>query len=98
MPRKGYRLVFGGFACLIVAAAMNSAELSIRLSKTLEIDEWKVAAATAAIWIFTSACLACGPGFASVWTRNQLPVQAAMALSHRQDLCGLLLDKLPTTG
>ena len=98
IPHKEYRFVFGGFACLIVAAAMNSAELSIKLSKALKIDEWKVAAAIAAIWIFTSACLACGPGFAGVWTRNQLSVQAAMALSDRQDLCGLFLYRLPTTG
>jgi hypothetical protein len=98
IPHKEYRFAFGGFACLIVAAAVNSAELSIKLSKTLKIDEWKVVATTATIWILTSACLACGPGFASVWTRNQLSVQAAIALSDRRDLCGLFLYKLPATG
>ena len=77
---------------------MNSAVVSMKVSKAFSIDEWKVCATAAAIWVSTSAALAYGAGFARVWTTNQPSFQAAIALSDRQDLCGLFLYKQPTTG
>lgn len=94
IPHKEYRFVFPASACLIVVAAMASADLiqSLRARQ----GPWAVAArpmtvATAGTWVAVSAALAFAPGFRSEWFTSRDLIEAEFLLAKQPSLCGILL-------
>jgi phosphatidylinositol glycan class B len=94
IPHKEYRFVFPVSACLIVVAAMASADRiqSLRARHGL----WAVAAtpitfAAAGAWVAVSATLAFAPSFRSQWFRSRDLIKAEFLLAKQPSLCGILL-------
>ena len=93
IPHKEYRFVFPASACLIVVAAMASADLiqSLRARQ----GPWAVAArpmtfATAGTWVAVAAALAFAPAFQPQWFRSRGLIEAELFLAKQPTLCGIL--------
>jgi GPI mannosyltransferase 3 len=101
IPHKEYRYIVPAIACLIIVAAMGSADLvkwlseksGPRLANSLTI-------CCGALWVLASAMLASSPGFSQNWSRSKDFIEASTWLSMQPDLCGLLLydDSWEQTG
>jgi hypothetical protein len=92
VPHKEYRFVFPAFACLVVAAAMGSADLIERLRKLAGagLPGRALVAAGGALWVGTSAALAFAPGFQDEWLEAGDLIAAEFKLARQADLCGVL--------
>ena len=88
IPHKEYRFVFPVFACLIVVAAMGSADLIQSLPKQWY---WTSAIAVGATWVAVSAALAFAPRFRPEWFRSRDLIEAEFLLAKQPALCGILL-------
>jgi hypothetical protein len=92
IPHKEYRFIFPALACLIIVAAMATADLVRKLEAALPSRYAALLpAAAAAIWIAFSASLAFAPAFSSNWFRSRGTLEASVLLSRQSDMCGLLL-------
>jgi hypothetical protein len=89
IPHKEYRFVFPAFACLIVVAAMASADLV----QSLRGQQWRWAGAVVAAgaWVAVSAALAFAPRFQSEWFKSRDLIEAEFLLAKQPNLCGILL-------
>ncbi len=88
IPHKEYRFVFPASACIIVVAAMASADLV----QFLRRRQWRWAGVAAAgTWVAVSATLAFAPGFRSEWFRSRDLIRAEFLLAKQPSLCGILL-------
>jgi phosphatidylinositol glycan class B len=102
IPHKEYRFVFPAYACLVLVAAMGSADLIERLRGLPGMDRAgrALVALTAALWVGTSTTLAFAPGYEDEWFEARDLIEASFKLAHQADLCGLLFytDDWPSTG
>ena len=101
IPHKEYRFVFPALACLIVTAAMGSADLVEWVRRVRPRLAPYLAAGCAACWLLASATLASGPGFSQNWTRSRDFIEMSFWLSGQTQLCGLALyddSWIPTGG
>jgi len=93
---KEYRFVFPAFACLVLVAAMGSADLIERLGPHHGAKIARRSGALAVVlWIATSASLAMAPGYSDQWFFRRELIQASFRLSEQPSLCGLLLYDYP---
>ena len=93
IPHKEYRFVFPAFACLIVVAAMGSADLLERARDAFGVRRAAagyLVIAVAAFWVQTSALLAFAPGFVSEWFRDGSLIEASFIIAKKPELCGVL--------
>ncbi len=92
IPHKEYRFVLPGFVSLVIAAALACSDLVVLYSQTFGAS-WgrKAHIVVIALWAAISCALALGPGFRSNLFRLRDDVSAALWLSDRTDLCGLLV-------
>jgi hypothetical protein len=92
IPHKEYRFVFPAFACLVVVAAMGSADLIERLRKLAGagVPGRALVALGGALWVGTSASLAFAPGFQDEWLEAGDLIAAELKLARQADLCGVL--------
>jgi hypothetical protein len=100
IPHKEYRFVIPAYACLVVVAAMGSADLIERLRKLAPQASRALVAGGAALWVGTSAALAFAPGYRDEWFETRDLIEASFELAHDPSLCGLLFynDDWATTG
>ncbi len=100
IPHKEYRFVVPALACLMVVAALGSADLIERLRKLAPAASHALIAGGAALWLGTSAALAFAPGYRDNWFNSSDLIEASFSLAHDPDLCGLLFynDDWATTG
>jgi hypothetical protein len=92
IPHKEHRFIFPALACLVVVAAMGSADfLEMTRGRLRPILAKCATACCAAIWIAISASLAFAPGFSQNWFRSRELIKTSFWLSEQPDLCGLLL-------
>jgi hypothetical protein len=89
IPHKEYRFVFPAFACLIVMAAMASADL-VQSLRGQQWD-WASAVVAAGIWVVISAALAFAPSYRPEWFRSRGLIEAEFLLAKQPNLCGILL-------
>jgi GPI mannosyltransferase 3 len=89
IPHKEYRFVFPAFACLIVVAAMASADLV----QSLRGRQWRWAGTivAAGTWVAVSAALAFAPRFQFQWFKSRDLIEAEFLLAKQPNLCGILL-------
>lgn len=93
---KEYRFVFPAFACLILVAAMGSADLIERLGRHHGAKiALRSGAVAVVLWIATSASLAMAPGYFDQWFLRRDLIQASFRLFKQPSLCGLLLYDYP---
>lgn len=92
IPHKEYRFIFPACACIIVVAAMGSADL-IEKTCTALGHSFKpyLTIAVAIVWVAISAHLAFGPGFRDNWYKRRGLIQAFYAISETPNVCGILL-------
>jgi hypothetical protein len=93
IPHKEYRFVFPAFACLIVVAAMASADLAEYLRRRQW--HWVGAVAAAGTWVAVSAALGFAPGFRFEWFRSRDLIEAEFLLAKQPHLCGILFYHYP---
>ena len=92
IPHKEYRFIFPALACLIVVAAMASADV-VEMARR----RWRgavaayVAPLAASTWIATSAALAFAPAFSANWFRARGLVELSFRVAAQERLCGLML-------
>ena len=92
IAHKEYRFIFPAVACLIIVAAMGSAECITMLQNYSNQKVVRYLSATAAaLWVATSASLAFAPGFSDNWFLSRQLIDASFWLSSQPDLCGLLI-------
>ena len=92
IPHKEYRFVFPAFACLVLIAAMGSADIVERLRVHLgPVRGTILVAISATLWTATSASLAFAPAFDGNWYRARGEIASESWLSKQSDLCGLLI-------
>jgi hypothetical protein len=91
IPHKEYRFAFPAFACLVIVAALGSADLVEKGRGRLGPAGGRaLIAATAAMWVVTSAVLAIAGPFKSEWFTARGPIMASFALAKKANLCGVL--------
>jgi phosphatidylinositol glycan class B len=98
IPHKEYRFIFPVSACLIVVAAMASADLSESLRARRR--RWAPAAGLitfliACAWVGVSAVLAFAPPFRAEWFTSRDVIEAEFLLAKQSSLCGILLYDYP---
>jgi GPI mannosyltransferase 3 len=92
IPHKEYRFVFPAFACLVLVAAMASADIVERFRRRSDPLKGLILVVTSAsLWIATSASLAFAPAFARSWFSSRGEISSESWLSKQPDLCGLLI-------
>jgi hypothetical protein len=92
IPHKEYRFVFPALACLVITAAMGSADLVEAARRRLGPGGTSryLLAGCASIWLAASAALALATPFRSEWNRARSLIEASFAAAGKTDLCGLL--------
>ena len=92
IPHKEYRFVFPALACLVITAAMGSADLVETARRRLGPGGTSryLLAGCASIWLAASAALALATPFRSEWIRARSLIEASFAAAGKTDLCGLL--------
>ena len=94
IPHKEYRFVFPASACLIVVAAMASADLcrSLCARQAPRAATAKVITfATASAWVAVSSALAFSAAFRDEWFTSRDLIEAEFLLAKQPGLCGILL-------
>jgi hypothetical protein len=93
IPHKEYRFVYPALAALIVAAALGSADLVVRIGPRIRgVRPAWLTAAVAGAWLLTSLALAASPQFRPEWTYSRAELQSEFWLAGRADLCGVLFS------
>lgn len=91
IPHKEYRFVFPAFACLVIVAAMGSADLlQMARHRLAPVAVRSLVAAVAMLWVATSATLGFTPPFRYQWFKGRGDILASFAAARQPDLCGLL--------
>jgi hypothetical protein len=92
IPHKEYRFIFPAMACLVLIAAMGSADLIeiVRVRLRPHSARYLVAGG-AALWVAVSTSLAFSSGFSSQWYRARDLIETEYWLAAQPDLCGLLI-------
>jgi hypothetical protein len=90
IPHKEYRFVFPAFSCLIVVAAMASADLVQSLRG--RHWRWVCSSVAATVWVTISVTLAFAPRYRSEWFGSRNLIEAEFLLAKQPNLCGILLD------
>ena len=101
IPHKEYRFVVPAFACLVVVAALGSADLIERMRRLVNPRASRALVVIAVVlWVGTSGVLAFAPGFEDEWFEARGVIKASFDLAGWPDLCGLLFydDGWATTG
>lgn len=93
IPHKEYRFIFPALACLVVVAAMSSADL-VEAVRAREHPGRHPLLIAATCWMIISASLAVSPFFVGNWTRSRDEIRASFWLAGRPDLCGVALDNI----
>ncbi|MDR3418661.1 MAG: hypothetical protein P4L83_21015 [Nevskia sp.] len=92
IQHKEARYVLPAIVCLVVVAAMGSADLVERARTLLGERAYAPCLAGAAVfWLATSASLAFAPGFGANWFRARDLLQVSYWLNAQPGLCGLML-------
>jgi hypothetical protein len=92
IPHKEDRFVFPAHACLIIVAALASADVLIKWRQYLSAQDAARATVVAAVlWFATSLSLATTPGFFQNWRAGTQLINAFAWLHDQADLCGILL-------
>jgi hypothetical protein len=96
IPHKEYRFIFPALACLVIAAAMGSADFVASLGARMTTSRRRLlAVGVGAAWVVASVALAASPFFTPNWTRDRAVIEASYWLSGRQDLCGVAFANTP---
>lgn len=91
IPHKEYRFVVPAFACLVIVAALGSADLVEKARSRFGPAAGRaLVAATAALWMAASGILAFAGPFKDEWFTARGPIMASFALAKKTDLCGVL--------
>ncbi len=91
IPHKEYRFVFPAFACLIIAAAMGSADLLQKARGRLAPHAFQgLVGATVLAWVASSAVLGFASPFSHNWYTARQLIKASLAVANKPDLCGVL--------
>ncbi len=92
IPHKEYRFILPAIACLIVAAAIASADVLQRYAEDVPLLHKRLAlAAVALLWVLASASLAFTGSFRDQWFAGRPVIEASFDLSKFAPLCGVLL-------
>jgi GPI mannosyltransferase 3 len=98
VPHKEYRFVFPASACLIVVAAMGSADLieSLRARQSRRpVAAWPMIFATGAIWVIVSPAIAFTSKYHFEWFQKRDLIEAEFLLAKEPRLCGILIYDYP---
>jgi len=96
IPHKEDRFVFPAHACLVIVAALASADLIAMWRQRFGTRHvLKLTAAVLAFWCGTSVSLAVAPGFVENWSKSRGLIKSFAWLHERPDLCGILLVDSP---
>jgi len=91
IPHKEYRFIVPALACLIVVAALGSADIVDQLRRGLgESAIRTVPIIAVGLWIATSAALSFSLGYLDQWLRHRAATEAFFGLAQEPQLCGLL--------
>lgn len=91
IPHKEYRFVYSAFACLVIVAAMGSADLLEKARRLFGPVACRyLIFATALLWVATSAVLAFTGSFRYQWFQARALIMSSFALAKEPDLCGVL--------
>ena len=96
IPHKEYRFIFPATACLVIVAAMGSADLlewARRLVRPLVF--YCLVFAMAFLWLEMSVALAFWAPFKYEWFKTRQVIMASFAVAQKADLCGLLFYDRP---
>lgn len=92
IPHKEYRFIYPALLCLIVAAALGSADLIQNLARAHRRYSRLAFAAAMGFWISISLTLSLRPGYSSNWVSSNELLRASYFTYNQPDLCGLLFD------
>ena len=91
IPHKEYRFIFPATACLVIVAAMGSADLLERARRLVRpVVFYCLVFATAFLWLEMSVALAFWAPFKYEWFKGRQLIVASFAAAQKPDLCGLL--------
>ncbi len=95
IPHKEYRFFVPALGCLVIMAAMASADLVERgraLGLTLGLKQARILTPLAlTLWVAVSATLAFGQGYIREWYRSGELMKIEWWLAKQPDLCGVLI-------
>ena len=91
IPHKEYRFIFPASACLVVVAAMGTADLIERLRTAWPQAAWLATMATGGLWILVSLSLAVTTTYSKEWNLRRNFIKAGFLLAESPKLCGILL-------
>ena len=91
VAHKEYRFLFPALACLIVVAAMASADLVEAARRRWRRGAVWLAPLAAVAWCAVSAWLAFAPAFAPNWFRSRALIELSFRAAQQERLCGLAL-------
>jgi GPI mannosyltransferase 3 len=91
IAHKEYRFIYPALLCIIIAAALGSADLCQRLAKAFPEQKRQILAIIVLFWSTTSAALAVSPDFYDNWFELRESIKSFYFLNTRDDMCGLLL-------
>jgi GPI mannosyltransferase 3 len=92
IPHKEYRFILPALACLVIVAAMASADVVEYIQHRVRKKHVSlVCGAVIAFWLATSFSLAAAPGFSPNWFKRSELIETFFSLSSQPKLCGLLL-------
>ncbi len=91
IPHKEYRFIFPATACIVVVAAMGTADLIERLRTVSPQGAWLAAMAAGFLWIAVSLALAVTSKNSKEWYRARAVIEAEFLLAKSPKLCGILL-------
>ena len=91
IPHKEYRFILPACACLVIVAAMGSADLLERAGRLVRpLVHRGLVFSAALLWVEISVALASAPQFEQKWFKARQYIMASFALTEKTDLCGLL--------
>jgi len=91
IPHKEYRFFFPALGCLVLIAAMATADL-VQRGRALGLKHARLLAPLAVtLWVAVSATLAFGQGYIREWYRSGELMKIEWWLAEQPDLCGVLM-------
>lgn len=88
---KEYRFIFPALPCLIIIAALGSADVVQFLeTRFARLRRHSLTAVTSLIWVLVSALLATRGPFVQEWYSDRGAVLASLSSAHRPNVCGVL--------
>jgi len=89
IAHKEYRFIFPGLLCVLIAAALGSADLIRSIASGRA--KARLAAFTIVLWSTASVGLAYTPAYFKMWERSRELIEASYFLHEQTDMCGLFL-------